>query len=1281
MSTTRKVIASFEENPITRLGHNGGDGTSASSVGTSSPDIFQGNNQKYMDPNHFQSYSTSDQPPNIVESYKFQSSSQPNDNEFLHLDGRSDFNGYQNIYEEYRDDSNLSQFQRGTARKSLKSDHLDKWIDMQESYVEFKRHEPAGAPPSPVDKFSIPITTSTIQRQSSTISFEGQDSEFLNVILKPTMGENLGVSVEGWKTADACELGLSVFHIDPKGCAARDGRIQVGDRIVAINNQDLTNITNERAEETFHKALQCDAIELQISRSQISLRDNFTDRVNGIHDEKNIDKAMDDDVPMNEKSLPLRPSPASSTVFKKSLVAQDKVDVSIPRVTEKIFAIELQKGSDGLGFSVTTRDNPAIGARPIFVKNILSHGSAVRDGQLQAGDQILQVDGIEMSGRSQQEAVNILRRTKGKVKLLIKRQVVDASSVGSNSKLMINDLERAPSDSRGNKILTYQIALPSSDSAGLGITVKGKSNVSEQNDNSEDLGIFVKTVVHGGAAYKDGRLRPDDQLISINGVKLTGMSNSSAMKTLRSAMLEKMWGNVEVTIIRSAKEIMESFNDLHKIGEQNTSKDRAIDIGAANDKFGISRGTANSIEEFGKKEKLNEDERKPGVERSFESQETEKIKEDSLPNNLRPQTWKIDKLNISADSKTAYFQQRTLSDDKTKPSRKTMEQSYDSRKYLENPVVNKEIGEVKTSNYREMNENTITISKEKDKIENGISELKPNRVKATTKLGNGIHRNRSYYIAMNRTGQRAERSPRARKPKSPFYQPSDEKLLDIRVNTQSTQSRDSYSRNVQSRDEQSRAVNDEKPKIVIASITDTTKVWSAGSRPTALSNRPTSTFAEPTSALSTSATIPRPSTQSRAGLSPTSERYRPPTSINIPKGTPPPPPPRTQRPSPYTKQLSNYLLKTSQTRRRSDSSFSDYSDVSDISSTISTPNDNSAVEAKLPPTTNYTSKITNDEKPKASPQHSNELKNVDNIDYLTDVDDDEEGSGDCFVRDGLGRQSMSEKRFKLAQADITQTDFYKNRVTRSKSLEGTLKDPNVESQTLPRSTATPIEKSYKYQRRKSSDEYSERSIKSTPASSSDRRNVKISGLDQYVRGQWRASSDGVVKKYGRHGNYMKSSPLSTMSNASESGGGAVSTNSFDEDGIPITMQSNADYNSVNAKLKKKSSGFTLKNLGAALKPKAFKGKYDMQSRQSPDSPCEPAVDMDEQRYRQLVLGEARDRSFSQTNHTKYKIAESPDVGRSRKKRQEQQKRSSPTSLQDILKKGSGEYSITEAAQI
>lgn len=30
-----------------------------------------------------------------------------------------------------------------------------------------------------------------------------------------------------------------------------------------------------------------------------------------------------------------------------------------------------------------------------------------------------------------------------------------------------------------------------------------------------------------------------------------------------------------------------------------------------------------------------------------------------------------------------------------------------------------------------------------------------------------------------------------------------------------------------------------------------------------------------------------------------------------------------------------------------------------------------------------------------------------------------------------------------------------------------------------------------------------------------------------VRGQWRTSSDGVMKKYGRHGIYVKASPLAS----------------------------------------------------------------------------------------------------------------------------------------------------------
>ena len=48
-------------------------------------------------------------------------------------------------------------------------------------------------------------------------------------------------------------------------------------------------------------------------------------------------------------------------------------------------------GADGLGFSITTRDNPAGGNAPIFVKSILAKGAAIEDGRLRAGDQILEV--------------------------------------------------------------------------------------------------------------------------------------------------------------------------------------------------------------------------------------------------------------------------------------------------------------------------------------------------------------------------------------------------------------------------------------------------------------------------------------------------------------------------------------------------------------------------------------------------------------------------------------------------------------------------------------------------------------------------------------------------------------------------------------------------------------------------------------------------------------------------------------------------------------------------
>lgn len=71
-----------------------------------------------------------------------------------------------------------------------------------------------------------------------------------------------------------------------------------------------------------------------------------------------------------------------------------------------------------------------------------------------------------------------------------------------------------------------------------GVSVKGKTTSGP--NGAVDLGIFVKNVIHGGAASRDGRLLQNDQLVNINGLSLLGKPNSEAMKTLRTAMHQEV---------------------------------------------------------------------------------------------------------------------------------------------------------------------------------------------------------------------------------------------------------------------------------------------------------------------------------------------------------------------------------------------------------------------------------------------------------------------------------------------------------------------------------------------------------------------------------------------------------------------------------------------------------------------------------------------------------------------------------------------------------------------
>ncbi|KAL4668973.1 hypothetical protein H8959_007527, partial [Pygathrix nigripes] len=218
----------------------------------------------------------------------------------------------------------------------------------------------------------------------------------------------------------------------------------------------------------------------------------------------------------------------------------------------KKIKIDLKKGPEGLGFTVVTRDSSIHGPGPIYVKNILPKGAAIKDGRLQSGDRILEVNGRDVTGRTQEELVAMLRSTKQgeTASLVIARQ---------EGHFLPRELKGEPDccalSLETSEQLTFEIPLNDSGSAGLGVSLKGNKS----RETGTDLGIFIKSIIHGGAAFKDGRLRMNDQLIAVNGESLLGKSNHEAMETLRRSM--SMEGNIrgmiQLVILRRPERPME----------------------------------------------------------------------------------------------------------------------------------------------------------------------------------------------------------------------------------------------------------------------------------------------------------------------------------------------------------------------------------------------------------------------------------------------------------------------------------------------------------------------------------------------------------------------------------------------------------------------------------------------------------------------------------------------------------------------------------------------------
>lgn len=206
--------------------------------------------------------------------------------------------------------------------------------------------------------------------------------------------------------------GLLVQHVEP-GSRAERGRLHRGDRILEINSTKLVGMSELAVQEHLRSCCAAPELRVRVIRAATMVRKLQRELALG-EESKTVSP-----VSPSKKSTASAGSAASAA----STTAAFMQAANTRKIGRK-FVIVLRKGAHGLGFSVTTRDNPAGGQCPIYIKTILPRGAAIVDGRLKPGDRLLEVDGVSVTGRTQSDVVQMLRATRpeASVEIVVSRQ-------------------------------------------------------------------------------------------------------------------------------------------------------------------------------------------------------------------------------------------------------------------------------------------------------------------------------------------------------------------------------------------------------------------------------------------------------------------------------------------------------------------------------------------------------------------------------------------------------------------------------------------------------------------------------------------------------------------------------------------------------------------------------------------------------------------------------------------------------------------------------------------
>uniref|UniRef100_A0A8C6UI60 Disks large homolog 1 n=1 Tax=Neogobius melanostomus TaxID=47308 RepID=A0A8C6UI60_9GOBI len=200
---------------------------------------------------------------------------------------------------------------------------------------------------------------------------------------------------------------IYVTKIIEGGAAHKDGRLQIGDKLIAVNGTCLEDVSHEDAVAALKSTP--DVVYLRVSKhTSLFINDSFPppDVTNSYspHQENHVHS------PYMSGSQSVSPAPLTTPRY-SPLPRTMTADEDISREPRRVV---LQRGSTGLGFNIVGGED----GEGIFISFILAGGPADLCGEMRKGDRILSVNGVDLSSATHEQAAAALKNAGNSVTIV-----------------------------------------------------------------------------------------------------------------------------------------------------------------------------------------------------------------------------------------------------------------------------------------------------------------------------------------------------------------------------------------------------------------------------------------------------------------------------------------------------------------------------------------------------------------------------------------------------------------------------------------------------------------------------------------------------------------------------------------------------------------------------------------------------------------------------------------------------------------------------------------------